>query len=153
MPFLIRAGKALKETVTEVHVLFRRPPPILMGARTEEVRHHNHVTIRIGTDAGASIGVLVKDPGGEHTTPIHLDVSFDDQISRGPSPYERLLGAALRGDPTLFPTQDAVEELWRIVQPLLDSPPPAEPYEPGSWGPPSADRLAEPYGGWRLPRT
>jgi glucose-6-phosphate 1-dehydrogenase len=151
VPFLIRAGKAMPTTVTEVHVLFRRPPPILLGDHTEEVRHHNHVSIRIGRDAGASIGVLVKEPSGESAEPLHLDVSFKDHIARSPDPYERLLGDALVGDPALFPRQDVVEEMWRIVQPLLDDPPPVERYERASWGPASADRLAEPYGGWRQP--
>jgi glucose-6-phosphate 1-dehydrogenase len=151
VPFLIRAGKAVATTMTEVHVLFRRPPPILLGDHKEEVRHHNHVSIRIGKGAGASIGMLVKEPSGESAEPVHLDVSFKDHIARSPDPYERLLGDALVGDPELFPRQDVVEEMWRIVQPLLDDPPAVERYEQGSWGPTSADRLAEPYGGWRQP--
>jgi glucose-6-phosphate 1-dehydrogenase len=150
VPFLIRAGKALQTDVTEVHVLFRRPPPILMGDHTEEVHHHNHISIRIGKDAGASIGVLVKDPSSESAAPVHLDVSFQE-LGKSRGPYERLLGDALIGDPTLFPRQDVVEELWRIVQPLLDAPPAVETYAKGSWGPKSAADLAEPYGGWRAP--
>ncbi len=152
VPFLIRAGKALATTMTEVHVLFRRPPPILLGDHTEEVQHHNHISIRIGKDAGASIGVLVKDASGEAAEPVHLDVSFQEHLARSPSPYERLLGDALIGDATLFPHQAVVEEMWRIVQPLIDDPPPVESYERGTWGPTSADRLAESYGGWRQPR-
>jgi glucose-6-phosphate 1-dehydrogenase len=149
VPFLIRAGKAMQSNLTEVHVLYRRPPPILMGDHVEEVRHHNHVSIRIGKDAGASIGLLVKDPSSESAAPIHLDVSFEEHLARSPEPYERLLGDALVGDHTLFPRQAVIEEMWRIVQPLLDDPPPIERYQAGSWGPSSADRLAEPYGGWR----
>jgi glucose-6-phosphate 1-dehydrogenase len=151
VPFLIRAGKAMAESLTEVHVLFRRPPPILMGTHTAEVRHHNHISIRIGRDAGASIGVLVKEPDGDGAEAVHLDVSFKEHLARAPGPYERLLGDALIGDPELFPRQSVVEELWRIVQPLLDDPAPVETYERGSWGPSSADRLAERYGGWRSP--
>jgi glucose-6-phosphate 1-dehydrogenase len=151
VPFLIRAGKALRADLTEVHVLFHRPPPILMGDHTEEVPHHNHISIRIGKDAGASIGVLVKDPSGTSAAPVHLDVSFDEHLARSPGAYERLLGDALAGDPTLFPRQDMVEEMWRIVQPLLDDPPSVEGYPAGSWGPPAAERLAEPFGGWRDP--
>ena len=67
-----------------MHVLFRRPPPILMGDHTEEVRHHNHISIRIGKDAGASIGLLVKDPSSESAAPIHLDVSFAEYLEREP---------------------------------------------------------------------
>ena len=69
----------------------------------------------------------------------------------GPTAYEVLLDAALRGVPGHFARQDAVEETWRVVQPLLDSPPPVETYEPGTWGPPAADDLVSEYGGWRSP--
>ena len=104
VPFLIRAGKAMQTAQSEVHVLFHRPPPILLGDHTEQVRHHNHISIRIGKDAGASIGLLVKDPSSESAAPIHLDVSFAEYLERSPDPYERLLGDALVGDPTALPS-------------------------------------------------
>jgi glucose-6-phosphate 1-dehydrogenase len=91
----------------------------------------------------------VKEAAGEGVEPVHLDVSFKEHLEQSPEPYERLLGDALVGDPTLFPRRSVVEEMWRIVQPLLDAPPPVEGYERGSWGPSSADRLAAPYGGWK----
>jgi glucose-6-phosphate 1-dehydrogenase len=149
VPFLIRAGKSLPLTRTEVDARFRRPPPILMGTRAAEVKHHNHVSFRIGRDAGASIGVLLKDATSDSAEPTHLDVSFREHVEESPSPYERLLGDALVGNASLFPSQRMVEELWRIVQPLLDDPPPVERYARGRWGPDAADRLAEPFGGWR----
>ena len=68
-----------------------------------------------------------------------------------PEPYERLLGDALEGDASLFTREDSVEETWRIVQPLLDAPPPVEPYKPGSWGPASADKLLAGHPSWRDP--
>jgi glucose-6-phosphate 1-dehydrogenase len=151
VPFLIRAAKAMPTTLTEVDARFRRPPPILMGTLTAEVKHHNHVSIRIGADAGASIGVLVKDATSDSAEPVHLDVSFREHVQESPGPYERLLGDALIGNAALFPTQRMVEELWRIVQPLLDDPPNVEPYASGTWGPDAAERLAEPFGGWRSP--
>ena len=81
---------------------------------------------------------------------VNLDVSFgeDDAL-----PYEVLLHAALTGNPTRFTRQDGVEEKWRIMQPLLDNPPPVHPYQPGSWGPTAADALVAAYGGWREPWT
>jgi glucose-6-phosphate 1-dehydrogenase len=151
VPFLIRAGKALPTTLTEVDARFRRPPKILMGTRIAEVKHHNHLSIRIGRDAGASIGVLVKDATSDSAEPVHLDVSFREHVKESPEPYERLLGDALIGDASLFPNQRIIEELWRIVQPLLNDPPPVEAYAGGTWGPEAAERLAEPFGGWRSP--
>ena len=35
----------------------------------------------------------------------------------------------------------AVEEAWRVVQPLLSDRPPVIAYEPGSWGPAAASDL------------
>ena len=67
---------------------------------------------------------------------------FAEELGEAPQPYERLLGDALRGDSSLFTREDSVEETWRIVQPLLDAPPRVELYQPGSWGPASADRLS-----------
>jgi len=69
----------------------------------------------------------------------------------GPTPYEVLLHAAMLGDRSHFARWDAVQETWRVVQPLIDSPPPVEIYEPGTWGPVSADELTRNHGGWRSP--
>ena len=151
VPFFISAGKALAADVTEVNIRFRRPPDILMGEEAAHVSRHNHVTIRIGADAGARIGVLAKEAGADRVEPIHLDVSFQKDLEDGPTPYERLLGDAMIGDHTLFPREDVIEETWRIVQPLLDAPPPLEIYEPGSWGPEAAETLIRGHGGWSRP--
>jgi len=153
VPFLIRTGKALPVTATEVDIRFRLPPAILMGDRIGEVKRHNHMTLRIGPEPGASLGVMVKAPGEDRPEPVHLDFSFHEQLGRAPAPYERLLLDAINGDGTLFPRQEVIEETWRILQPLLDAPPPIERYARGSWGPASADRLAQDHGGWRVPEA
>ena len=62
-----------------------------------------------------------------------------------------LLHAALVGDSTRFTRQDAVEEAWRVMQPLLDAPPPVHPYARGSWGPVEADGLVAGIGSWQEP--
>ena len=77
------------------------------------------------------------DKGGP--APIELDMEFAEEGGEGPTPYEVLLHAALVGDSTRFTRQDGVEETWRIMQPLLDAPPPVHAYAPGSWGPAEAD--------------
>jgi glucose-6-phosphate 1-dehydrogenase len=69
----------------------------------------------------------------------------------GPTAYEVLLEAALRGQSFHFARQDVVEEMWRVVQPLIDAPSPVEAYEPGTWGPKAADDLTRDHGGWRDP--
>ena len=69
----------------------------------------------------------------------------------GRTPYEVLLHAAMTGDSTRFTRQDGVEETWRIMQPLLDDPPPVHAYAPDSWGPTAADGVTSGFGGWRKP--
>jgi glucose-6-phosphate 1-dehydrogenase len=78
-------------------------------------------------------------------------MEFAEEGGEGPTPYEVLLAAAMRGDSTRFTRQDGVEETWRIMQPLLDAPPPVHSYEKGSWGPAQADRLLAGHGRWHEP--
>jgi glucose-6-phosphate 1-dehydrogenase len=148
VPFFLRAGKCLAATATEVDIRFRKPPAIMLDDGVRVLRHHNHMKLRIGEDAGASIGLLLKKPGEAATQSVHLDLSFDEQLGEAPGPYERLLNDALIGNGMLFPRQDVIEETWRIVQPLLDDPPPVEPYAAGSWGPEDCDDLVVAHGGW-----
>jgi len=83
--------------------------------------------------------------------PIELDMEFAEEGGEAPTPYEVLLQAAMNGDSRRFTRQDGIEEAWRIMQPLLDDPPPVHPYKPGSWGPKEADALLAGYGHWRGP--
>ncbi len=78
-------------------------------------------------------------------------MNFADEGGEGETPYEVLLHAAICGNAAMFTRQDAVEESWRIIGPLLDEPSPPEPYAPGSWGPEGALRLTSGFGGWRGP--
>jgi glucose-6-phosphate 1-dehydrogenase len=84
---------------------------------------------------------------------VELDMEFSDEGGEGPAPYETLLRAAMVGDSSRFTRQDAVEETWRIMQPLLDAPPPVHGYAPASWGPAEADALVAGYGRWHQPWT
>ena len=95
---------------------------------------------------------MVKAPGEDRPEPVHLDFSFHEQLGRAPAPYERLLLDAINGDGTLFPRQEVIEETWRILQPLLDAPPPIEALR-RVVGPASASRLAQDHGGWRVPEA
>jgi glucose-6-phosphate 1-dehydrogenase len=82
---------------------------------------------------------------------IELDMDFAREGGEGPTPYEVLLHAALIGDSTNFTRQDSIEETWRILQPLLDSPPPVKPYAQKSWGPEETDELVAGFGCWHDP--
>ena len=96
--------------------------------------------------------VQVKEPGPEPSLrAIDLSLIFADELPDPPEPYERLLGDVLRGDARLFVREDSEEQTWRIVQPLLDAPPPVQPYVRGSWGPAGADKLLTGHPSWRRP--
>jgi glucose-6-phosphate 1-dehydrogenase len=82
---------------------------------------------------------------------IDLDLEFAEAGGEGPTPYEVLLYAALVGDSKRFTRQDSVEEAWRVMEPLLEAPPPVHPYAKGSWGPAAADDLVAAYAPWHEP--
>ncbi len=151
VPFFIRAGKSLPERVTEVRVVFHRPPPLPLTASRNEHPRSNEMVIRIDPSPGASLQLVAKAAKSHNYRNIHLDMDFADEGGEGPTPYEELLSAAMAGDKDNFADQSAVEETWRIVQPLLDDPPPVIPYAEGTWGPAEADALTRGYGGWHLP--
>ncbi len=153
VPILVRAGKALPKTATEVVIRLQRVPQLRWGSYQLDTPGNDDIVLRVGRNSGVTIGIRAKTPGKEVSQPVSLDLDFADELGEPPEPYERLLADALRGDSTLFPRWEVIEETWRIVQPLLDSPPPVERYERGSWGPESADRLAEDHGGWREPQA
>ena len=78
--------------------------------------------------------MLRPRPGAEATRTVDLSLIFPEELGEAPEPCERLLGDALQGNSGHFTREDGVEETWRIVQPLLDAPPPVEPSKPGTWG-------------------
>jgi glucose-6-phosphate 1-dehydrogenase len=151
VPILVRAGKELPTTATEVVIRLQRVPQLRWGNHILDSPGNDDIVLRIGRQAGVSMFVRAKTPGKEVSQPVSLDLDFAEELGEPPQPYERLLADVIRGDSTLFPRWNVIEATWRIVQPLLDSRPPVEPYEPGTWGPSSADALAADHGGWREP--
>ena len=148
MPFFIRAGKALPVRATEIRVIFKRPPELPFLPKIHE---QNELIFRIDPNPGVDLVLQAKESGADTTRAVNLCLVFADEMAEAPEPYERLLGDAMHGDSSQFIREDGVEETWRIVQPLLDSPPPVEVYEQGSWGPSGADKLVAGYPGWRQP--
>jgi glucose-6-phosphate 1-dehydrogenase len=149
VPFLIRAGKALPASVTEVRVVFKSTPWLGFMPRDAPRPEANQLVFRISPTPGARLRLVAKQADSDELRPVQLDMTFATMGGEGPTPYEVLLHAALTGDATHFAREDAVEETWRVVQPLLDTAPAVQPYEQGSWGPQAADALASDVGGWR----
>jgi glucose-6-phosphate 1-dehydrogenase len=149
VPFFIRAGKCLPAKSSEVSVVFKKPPPLGVGPGKSP--DSNRMTVRIEPTPGARMRMFAKKAGEEAFEPADLEVLFEKVPGEDPEPYERLLGDAIAGRHQLFTRQDAVEETWRIVEPLLEEPGPAHPYEPGTWGPPEAQKLTRGVGQWHEP--
>jgi glucose-6-phosphate 1-dehydrogenase len=151
VPFFIRTGKRLPATQTELRLVYKHPPRVqfikIRGRRPEP----SQIVFRIDPATGIRIILDAHRADQEGPTAIQLDMEFSKEGGEGATPYEVLLHAAIIGDSTQFTRQDMVEETWRIVQPLLDRPPDVQPYAPGSWGPPDAEKLAVGFGGWHGP--
>jgi glucose-6-phosphate 1-dehydrogenase len=145
VPFLIRAGKNLPLTATEVLVKLRKPPLGKLESGS------NYFRFRLGPDLALSLGAQVKRPGtGIQSETTELAAIYKEQCEEVDA-YERLLGDAMCGDAMLFVREDAVEAAWAIVDPILGNVAPAHEYQPGTWGPAEAGRLATDVGGWHNP--
>jgi glucose-6-phosphate 1-dehydrogenase len=149
VPFFIRTGKDLPTTQTEARLVFKHPPRLGYQGRHRPTA--DQIVIKL--DPSTGIRVLVDAQRAESVDPeqINLDMEFADEGGEGPTPYEVLLHAAMVGDSRRFTRQDSVEETWRVLQPLLDSPPPVHSYAKGSWGPEAADGLVAGHDRWHGP--
>jgi glucose-6-phosphate 1-dehydrogenase len=146
VPFLIRAGKSLAETVTEVMVTLKKPPLIKLAPGDT-----NYVRFRLNPEVTIAIGARVKKAGEQMISePAEFQIAHNPRGDEMDA-YERLLGDAMNGDGMLFARQDSVEAAWAVVQPILGNVTPLHEYETGSWGPAEAESLAAGVGGWHSP--
>ncbi len=147
VPFYIRAGKNLPTTVTEIVGKFRKPPTLVPDSLLVE----NHLRLRLSPEVTIAIGMMTLAPAAEG-----LSLQTGEMVaSHSPrademDAYERVLGAAMAGDSTLFAREDYVEEAWRIVEPVLKKNTPVYQYMPNTWGPSEVERVSPP-GGWHNP--
>ncbi|MGH7729825.1 MAG: glucose-6-phosphate dehydrogenase [Candidatus Eiseniibacteriota bacterium] len=152
VPFIVRAGKRLSARCTEVVVELKQPPPVVFGEPPPPVG--NYVRFRLSPQVAIAIGARAKKPGDRMSgEPVELSVVDGPEQGAGNrmEAYERLIDDAMEGDATLFARQDVVEAAWAIVDPVLQRDVPVLEYEPGTWGPPEADRLVAKVGGWNTP--
>jgi len=148
VPIFVRAGKALPERVTEVRMFLHHVPgySFLPNRRPPAP---NQIVLRIDPDPGLRLQLSAQVGSSWHD--VHLDSSFAVDLGEAVRPYERLLYAGLTGNRELFAREDAIEETWRIVQPLLDKPGRIHPYDQGSWGPEAAHTLLRGHRNWQSP--
>jgi glucose-6-phosphate 1-dehydrogenase len=148
VPIVIRAGKTMPVTATEISITLKRPPQDLFGI--EPAIPEDTLRFRIWPETAVGLTVHGKKPGAGWE-PQAEDLTFAQQPGSDIRPYDRLIGAALDGDRWLFARQDTVEAMWRIVDPILGDAVPVHPYAQGSWGPTEADRLLPPGDTWHNP--
>jgi glucose-6-phosphate 1-dehydrogenase len=148
VPVFLRTGKALPTRVTEVRLVLHRTPRLGFLPKPTQVEA-NQIVLRIDPDPGLRVQIAAR--AGDSWRPVHLDTSFTKDLGEPLEPYERLLHDALNGDRHLFAREDSIEETWRIVQPLLDDPPPVHSYQRNSWGPSEADALVRGHQRWQPP--
>jgi glucose-6-phosphate 1-dehydrogenase len=147
VPIFIRAGKCLPVTCTEATVWFRRPPAIFAATPPPP----NYLRFRVSPNVTIALGAMGKKPGEEMVgEPVEL-VAAHHPNGVEMDAYERLLGAAMKGDATNFAREDYVEEAWRIVDPMLGETAPVHEYQPGTWGPSETDKVLSPPDGWVNP--
>lgn len=150
VPFFIRAGKRLPVTQTELRLVFKEAPRLGFGLR-DPGSEPDQLVFRLDPSTGVQLRLLAQRADEPKPGTIELDMEFAREGGEGPTPYEVLLHAAMTGQSIRFPHQDSIEQAWRVMQPLLDAPPPVQTYAPGSWGPEAADTLVDDVGGWRGP--
>jgi glucose-6-phosphate 1-dehydrogenase len=148
VPIVIRAGKCMAVTATEVMVRFKHPPRDLFGLAP--LPHRNQLRFRVWPETAVALTLAGKKPGAGWE-PETQDLTFAQHPGSDQRPYDRLIGAALEGERWLFARQDTVEAAWKIVDPVLGDKVPVHPYARGSWGPGEADRLLPERDSWHDP--
>ena len=154
VPFFLRTGKCLGGGERIISIAFREPPksmfPDNSGVGTQGP---DHLTFDLADSSKLSLSFYGKKPGpGMQLEKLSLQFALHEtgQDADVLEAYERLIHDAMMGDHTLFNTAEGIERLWEVATPLLDDPPPVQPYAKGSWGPPAISDLIAPRT-WRLP--
>lgn len=143
VPFSIRTGKRLPRRLTQIKVVFRRPPVCLFESMGSCLIHSNTLLITLQPDEGFTLLFDVKAPGEPLSLArLPLRFQYKEAFGKLPEAYETLILDVLRGDQTLFVHAGEVEESWRYFSSLLDNPPKVHLYPAGTWGPEAADRIA-----------
>jgi glucose-6-phosphate 1-dehydrogenase len=138
VPIVIRAGKCLSVTATDVFIDFKRPPRDVFGLG--DVLTSNKLRFRVWPESQAALTLVGKQPGGGWAPEVQ-ELTFSQHPGADMRPYDRLIGAALGGERWLFAQQDTVEASWRVVDPVLGEVGPLATYPRGSWGPDASSLL------------
>ena len=157
VPFYLRTGKSLAAGRQVVTLGFREPTLRMFPARARSTSSGrlNQINIDFSDPGSISARFLAKEPGpGMVVGEAKMTFRYEDSFCAANKleGYERLIVDAMNGDQSLFTSAAQVERLWEVSAPLLEHPPPVEPYRPGSWGPASIGAVIAPHH-WHLPEV
>jgi glucose-6-phosphate 1-dehydrogenase len=150
VPWYLRSGKLLPETVAEVLVRLKPPPQRLFADSSTAAGPPNHLRFRLSPTSAVALAARVKRFGKEFVGDQRELSLVDHQLGQE-EPYERLLTDAMAGEGALFTREDAVEAAWAAVDRVLKTHAKVHPYKRGSWGPRAAEALIARDGGWHNP--
>jgi glucose-6-phosphate 1-dehydrogenase len=142
----------MPDTATEILVELKAPPQKLFADAAAAGAQGNYLRFRLSPNAEIALAARVKLPGEEFIGE-QRELYLLEQQTGEESPYERLLGDAMRGDGSLFTREDAVEAAWAVVDQVIKRHPRVRPYKPGTWGPKQADALIAASGHWHNPSS
>jgi glucose-6-phosphate 1-dehydrogenase len=148
VPLLIRAGKTMPVTATEITIRFKPVPFDVFGVGP--IRIKNQLRFRIWPETELGLSLAGKIPGAGNRVELQ-EMVFAQHSGSDMRPYDRLIGAALDGRRGLFARQDTVEAAWRVVDPILGEGVPLHTYPRGSWGPKEAEMLLPEGETWHDP--
>lgn len=152
VPWYLRSGKCLQKSGNEVLVQLKAPPARLFDDSAATEGRPNYIRFSISPRSVVGIAARVKR-AGEEFVGMQRELCLLDEQPDAQSPYERLLGDAMAGRGALFTREDAVEDAWAIVEPVVHNHPKCVDYPRGSWGPPEADEFIRNDGGWFNPEA
>ena len=150
VPWYLRSGKYLPTTATEIVVELKPPPQKLFADAVRANSQSNYLRFRLSPSAVIALAARVKLAGEEYIGE-ERELSLSDDQPGEETPYERLLGDAMKGDGALFTREDAVEAAWEVVNRVLKHHPRVRRYKRGTWGPKEADAFIAADGGWHNP--
>jgi glucose-6-phosphate 1-dehydrogenase len=148
VPFYLRTGKRMAESVSSIMIRFRQPPTQFFRDTQIKQMERNWLVLGIQPCECLRIQLTAKEPGLEmETHQVNLDAGFRAQSDVYTDAYEGLLLDIMEGDRSLFLRYDEVEYAWRIVDPILRTWSVERDfittYPAGSWGPEESRRLFE----------
>jgi glucose-6-phosphate 1-dehydrogenase len=150
VPWYLRSGKYLPDTATEILVQLKPPPQKLFADATDPSTRSNYLRFRVSPSAAVALAARVKLAGQEFIGE-QRELYLSEEQTGEETPYERLLGDAMKGDGALFTREDAVEAAWVVVDRVLKHHHRVRPYKRDTWGPKQADALIAADGGWHNP--